>query len=200
MKRSFLEELGIEKETIDKIMVENGKDIEKAKGSLTDVQKERDELKDQIKDHEKQLEDLKKATGNAEELQKQIEQLQADNKQIKVNSAIEKALTVAKAKNIKAVKALLDLENAELSEDGTIKGLDEQIKLIQKENDFLFESEKKENGFKPKGMKPTEPNDDKPTGISKEDFAKMSYKERVDLYNTDKDTYNALAGNTENEE
>ena len=199
MKRSFLEELGIEKETIDKIMVENGKDIEKAKGSLTDVQKERDELKLQIKDHEKQLEDLKKATGNTKELQKQIEQLQADNKQIKVNSAIEKALTLAKAKNIKAVKALLDLEKAELSEDGTIKGLDEQIKAIQKDNDFLFDSGK-QAGFKPKGMKPTEPNDDKPTGITKEDFAKMSYKERVDLYNTDKDTYNALAGNTENEE
>lgn len=199
MKRSFLEELGIEKETIDKIMVENGKDIEKAKGSLADVQKERDELKAQIKDHEKQLEDLKKATGNTEELQKQIEQLQADNKQIKVNSAIEKALTLAKAKNIKAVKALLDLEKAELSEDGTIKGLDEQIKSIQKENDFLFDNGKQEV-VKWKGVKPTEPNDDKPTGITKEDFAKMSYKERVDLYNTDKDTYNALAGNTDNEE
>lgn len=199
MKRSFLEELGIEKETIDKIMVENGKDIEKAKGSLADVQKERDELKTQIKDHEKQLEDLKKATGNAEELQKQIEQLQADNKQIKVNSAIEKALTLAKAKNIKAVKALLDLGKAEFLEDGTLKGLDEQIKAIQKENDFLFDKEKQE-GVKFKGVKPTEPNDDKPKGITKDDFAKMSYKERVDLYNTDKDTYNALAGNTDNEE
>ena len=199
MKRSFLEELGIEKESIDKIMVENGKDIEKAKGSLADVQKERDELKNQIKDHEKQLEDLKKATGNTEELQKQIEQLQADNKQIKVNSAIEKALTLAKAKNLKAVKALLDLEKAELSEDGTIKGLDEQIKSIRKENDFLFDNAKQE-GVKLKGVKPTEPNDDKPTGITKEDFAKMSYKERVDLYNTDKDTYNTLAGNTDNEE
>ena len=34
MKRSFLEELGLEKDVIDKIMDENGKDVEKAKGSL----------------------------------------------------------------------------------------------------------------------------------------------------------------------
>ena len=33
MKREFLKELGIEAEAIEKIMAENGKDIEKAKGS-----------------------------------------------------------------------------------------------------------------------------------------------------------------------
>lgn len=195
MKRSFLEELGLEKESIDKIMDENGKDVEKAKGSLADVQAERDELKKQISERDSQLETLKKASGNSEELKKQIEELQADNKRIKLDNAIDKALTGAKAKNVKAVKALLNLENPELAEDGTIKGLDEQIKTIKKDNDYLFESEepsKKQRSVK--GVNPGESNDDKPEGLTQEQFKRMGYKERMELYNNDRETYDALTG------
>lgn len=195
MKRSFLEELGLEKDVIDKIMDENGKDVEKAKGSLADVQQERDDLKKQISDRDEQLESLKKAKGNSEELQKQIEQLQADNKQIKIDTAVERALAGAKAKNITAVKALLKLEGAELSDDGTIKGLAEQIDAVKKDNDYLFEADKPAK-TKPsvKGATPGEGNDDKPTGITAEQFRKMGYKERMELYNNDKETYDALTG------
>ena len=195
MKRSFLEELGLEKDVIDKIMDENGKDVEKAKGSLADVQKERDDLKKQISDRDEQLESLKKAKGNSEELQKQIEQLQADNKQIKIDTAVERALTGAKAKNITAVKALLKLDGAELADDGTIKGLAEQIDAVKKDADYLFEADKpKKTKPSVKGATPGEGNDDKPTGITAEQFRKMGYKERMELYNNDKETYDALIG------
>lgn len=195
MKRSFLEELGLEKDVIDKIMDENGKDVEKAKGSLADVQQERDDLKKQISDRDEQLESLKKAKGNSEELQKQIEQLQADNKQIKIDTAVERALAGAKAKNITAVKALLKLDGAELADDGTIKGLAEQIDAVKKDNDYLFEADKPAK-TKPsvKGATPGEGNDDKPTGITAEQFRKMGYKERMELFNNDKETYDALIG------
>jgi chromosome segregation ATPase len=195
MKRSFLEELGLEKDVIDKIMNENGKDVEKAKGSLADVQAERDDLKKQISDRDEQLESLKKAKGNSEELQKQIEQLQADNKQIKIDTAVERALAGAKAKNITAVKALLKLDGAELADDGTIKGLAEQIDAVKKDADYLFEADKPAK-TKPsvKGATPGEGNDDKPTGITAEQFRKMGYKERMELFNNDKETYDALIG------
>jgi len=195
MKRSFLEELGLGKDVIDKIMDENGKDVEKAKGSLADVQQERDDLKKQIFDRDEQLESLKKAKGNSEELQKQIEQLQADNKQIKIDTAVERALTGAKAKNITAVKALLKLDGAELADDGTIKGLAEQIDAVKKDNDYLFEADKpKKTKLSVKGATPGEGNDDKPTGITAEQFRRMGYKERMELYNNDKETYDALTG------
>lgn len=42
MKRTFLEELKLDKDTIDKIMNGNGRDIKKAKGDLETVTKERD--------------------------------------------------------------------------------------------------------------------------------------------------------------
>lgn len=196
MKRQFLENLGLEKEVIDKILDENSADIGKAKGELEATVKERDETKATIAERDKQLEQLKKQSKGNEELQKQIEQLQADNKNIKLDAAIEKALTGAKAKNLKAVKALLsDLDKAELSEDGTIKGLEEQIKGLKAADDtrFLFDEEK---GKKPqiKGVKPGESGDSKPKGITKEEFSKMGYKERLNLYNTNKEAYDTLAG------
>ena len=45
MKRSFLRELGIDAEIIDKIMAENGKDIEKYKSEIEDYVSEIKELK-----------------------------------------------------------------------------------------------------------------------------------------------------------
>ena len=144
MKRTFLEELKLDKDTIDKIMDENGRDIEKAKGDLETVTKERDGLKEQIADRDKQLDKLRKSTGDVEELKKQIEDLQkdnktkiealeAENKSIRINSAIDRALGASGARNNAAVKALLkDIDKAELQDDGTIKGLDSQIKALQK--------------------------------------------------------------------
>lgn len=185
MKRSFLEELGLEKEQIDKIMAENGKDVEKAKEGLADVEKERDDLKVSVADRDKQLEDLKKAAGDNEQLQKTIEQLQADNKQIKIDAAVEKALTNAKAKNIVAVKALLGLENPELAEDGTVKGLAEKLEAVKNDNDYLFNIE--ESSKKPpevKGARPGEGADDDGTHLTK-DPKDMTYDELCEYLNQD---------------
>ncbi len=192
MKRKFLEDLGLEKEQIDKILDENSQDIGKAKGDLEDVQGklktaegEIETLKGQVKDRDGQLETLKNSTGDVADLKKQIEDLQKDNKakddahaaeikQLKIDAAIESALTGAKAKNNTAVKALLkDLDKAELGEDGTIKGLAEQIEALQKSDSYLFEA--KESKKKVKGAEPGESgNDDADNGV---DTSKMSYSE-----------------------
>lgn len=111
-----------------------------------------DELKDikkQLSDRDKQLVDLgEKAKGN-DELLKEIENLKATNKQIsddfearlkekEFNYSLETALGKAKARNIKALKSLLDLEKITL-EDGLLKGLEEQIKTIKESDSYLFE-------------------------------------------------------------
>ncbi len=44
-----------------------------------------------------------------------------NQKRIKFNHAIEKALAGAKAKNIKAVKALLDMEGLKLTDEKNIR-------------------------------------------------------------------------------
>ena len=199
MKRKFLEDLELDKDVIDKIMAENGKDIEAAKGDLTEITTERDNLKKDIAARDEQIETLKKSAGSNEDLKKQIESLQAENKATKINGAIEKALTAAKALNITAAKALLkDLDKAELSDDGTVKGLDEQIKALQKDEGtkFLFAAPEESKKTQIKGMTPTDGGDDKPKGITQKDFARMSYNDRLKLFNEDRETYNALSGKT----
>lgn len=154
MTRKFLEDLGLEKEVIDKVLDEAGKDLSNAKGELDTLKKEKESLNGQLKDRDKQLEDLKKNQKDNAELTKTIENLQNENKtakenydksirQIKVDNAVELALTNAKAKNKVAVKALLkDLDKAEILEDGTIKGLADQIKGLTEAEDskFLFDA------------------------------------------------------------
>lgn len=160
MKRKFLEDLGLSKEVIDKIMDENGKDIEAAKGELdteknkvSELAKEVDGYKGQIKERDKQLEEIKKSSGDNEALKKQIESLEEANKQakkeheaeiirLKIDSAVTSALTSANAKNITAVKALLNLQDVKLAEDGSVIGLKEQIDSLTKADDtkFLFET------------------------------------------------------------
>ena len=143
MKRKFLEDMGLTKEQVDSILDENCQDIGKAKGDLDTANQEITSLREQIVDRDSQLETLKNSTGDVEALREQIATLQADNKtkdethaaeikQLKIDSAVLTALTGAKAKNNAAVKALLkDLDKAEFAEDGTIKGLAEQIEVLK---------------------------------------------------------------------
>lgn len=138
-----------------------------------------------IKERDKQLETIKNASGDTETLKKQIEDLQADNKKAKadyeasikalrVDNAVSAAISAAGGKNTIAIKALLkDLDKAEFNDDGTVKGLDEQIKALVKSDAYLFESNS--NNTKPSGASPARGNENKP--IAKQDFSKMTYEE-----------------------
>ncbi|EPE1642036.1 phage scaffolding protein [Listeria monocytogenes] len=151
MQREYLKGLGLEDEVINKVMAENGKDITAAKQQLSEVEAERDGLKSQLTQRDKDIDDLKKDSGTSEELKKQIEDLQQKNKDLesdyqseiaetKKNSAIELALASAKAKNSKAVRALLDNDKLELTKEG-LKGLDEQLEALQESDAYLFAQE-----------------------------------------------------------
>lgn len=150
MKREDLEKQGLTKEQIDFVMAENGKDIESQKSKTTAAQGEVDGLKKQIEEANQQIEDFKKldiegVKKAADEYKTKFESAQAESvKQLaalKFDHALDSALTGAKAKNAKAVKALLDTELLKMAEDGSISGLKEQLEKIQSENDYLFESE-----------------------------------------------------------
>ena len=96
---------------------------------------------------------------------------------MKIDTAVDKALSSVKAKNNIAVRALLkDLDKAELNEDGTVKGLQEQIDNLVKGEDtkFLFDSENRKQ--KIKGAEPGETG--KEEADDKVDLSKMTYDER----------------------
>lgn len=163
MKTEFLKSLGIEDQSvIDKIMAENGKDVNAARKNSETLEQENSNLKAQIQDRDKQLSDLKKSVKDNEELTQKITQLENDNKSaqkkydeqlsaMQRSHAIENAVRDAKAKNAKAVIALLDQEKISFK-DGELIGIAEQLKSLSESEDtgFLF-------GETPKGPSGTQP-------------------------------------------
>lgn len=195
MKRKFLEDLlkgklldenGM-KELVDTILDEHSTAIGKLKGEIDTLQAENNNLKGDITNRDTQLENLKNSTEDVEGLKTQIATLQAENQAntekhtqemnaLKKSVAIEKGLSNAKARNIKAVLGLLDLDKIELEEDGSLKGLSEQIDgLLQDDNSkFLFETETKQKQFK--GAEPGETGDVEPNK-QEIDYSGMTYEE-----------------------
>lgn len=198
MKREFLKELGLTDEQIDKIMSENGKDVEKAKGDLSTKETELASVKEQLETANSKIEEFKEMDvegikAAAEDYKTKYEEAQNKSKEelekLKFEHKIESALSGAKAKNIKAVKALLDMEGLKLNGD-EIVGLNEQLENIKKENSYMFEDDSNTKQDPPPFTRPG--GKGKQDGISKEDFNKMSYKERVNLFNTQPDIYKQL--------
>ncbi len=192
MKLDELLKLGLDEETAKKVEAASAEELKGfiPKARFDEVNTEKKNLETTKATLEGQLETLKNSTGDVEAMKKQIEDLQADNKkkddehaaeikQLKVDAAVEAALLGAKAKNSVAVKALLkDLDKAELQEDGTIKGLSEQIEALQKSDAYLFES-KEGKKTTVKGAVPGESGVEEPD--SSVDISKMTYEE-LDAY------------------
>ena len=168
MTKEQLIALGLDEATATKIAAASAEEL-KEYVSKPEFEKEvevKKQLETDMKARDKQLEELKKV--DAAGLQQKIEELQETNKtakteyeakikQMQIESAVDKALTGANAKNLKAVRALLDLEKAEFDGE-SIKGLADQIKKLQTEEStkFLFDAAA---SAKFKGVKPNEGGD-----------------------------------------
>lgn len=179
-----------------------------ARADFNTLNAEKKALADTVKDRDKQLETLKASTGDVEALKTQIATLQTENataakahedeiKRLRIDTAVELALSAAKAKNVKAVKALLDLEKAELADDGTVKGLNDQIKKLSGAADsgFLFEQQTpKKKDFK--GFQPGESGGNSSEGMTLEKLRKMSPSERYTYSINNPEEYKELYGGT----
>lgn len=208
MTKEKLMEWGLTEEQANKVMEGlNGSFVTKAR--FNEVNTELSAAKKTIGERDAQLETLKKASGDTQALQDQITQLQADNKKkdedhanelkaLKIGNAVELALTGAKAKNNTAVKALLAgfIDKAELAEDGTVKGLDDEIKKLVEGKDtaFLFDM----TGTKFKGAKSAEKGDKGDEGAMT--LEKLKAMTPIDRYNfsvNHPDEYKELYGGNE---
>ena len=147
MKKQDLIELGIAEDVADKIFALHGKDITKHQTAAETAKAEADTLKAQLAEASKQIEgfkglDIEGVKKAADDWKAKAEQAQKEAAeqiaQVKFDHALESALSGAKAKNVKAVQALLNKDGLKLNDDGTIIGLNEQLEKIKSENDYLF--------------------------------------------------------------
>ena len=87
------------------------------------------------------IDSIKKAAEDWKSKAEQAEaKAKADIEAMQFDIALNGAIGAAKAKNTKAVKALLDMDGLKLN-GGEIIGLKEQLAKVREENDYLFESD-----------------------------------------------------------
>lgn len=106
-----------------------------------------------VKERDAQMETLQKSTGDINTLKQQLADLQKENTTkaeehaaqiaaLQLNGAVDKALSAARAKNVTAAKALLGdfLKGAKVEDDGSVRGLSDEIKKMTENQDtsFLF--------------------------------------------------------------
>ena len=127
MKREFLEGLGLEKDAIDKIMAENGKDIEAGKAKLEEEQRLRQAAEQAVKDRDKQI------------------------AAIRMDTALDAAILAEKGKNTTAIKSLIpNRDQLKLKDDGSIDGLD--LGAVKTSAPYLFDQiETRPEGTPPAG-------------------------------------------------
>lgn len=183
MNKEDLIAMGLTEEQAKKVMDSlDGNYVTKTR--FNEVNEENKTLKKSVSDRDKQLEDLKKSSGDNEELKKQIETLQQENAnqkkahdaemtQLRLDNAIDAALTAAGAKNIKAVRALIDTSKVKVGEDGKLTGFDDLLSAVQKSDSYLFTEKQQKQNFK--GFQPGTSGNVKPG--TKVDMSKMTYEE-----------------------
>ena len=198
MKKEELIALGLDEAAA--IKVEKAS-IEELKGFIPkvrfdEVNNDKKALETQITERDTQLTELNKKVKGNEDLEKTIADLQTANtttkteyetklKDITINTAIQAKLTDTKYADLLTGK--FDKTKLSVAADGTVIGIDEQLKNIKEAYKDLFTpivkgKEPNNGGGTPKGG-----------AVTKEQFTAMNYKDRVELYNTNKELYDSLS-------
>ena len=142
MKRKFLEDLGLETDTIEKIMAEAGKDVTSLKARVDDLTEQINVKDTTISEKNNKIAELEKvdveAIKNAE-----YERGKTEIEIFKKQNALDKALSKYKAKDTSILSKMLDMEKVKYNDKFEIvEGLEDQINSIKESHDYLFDNDK----------------------------------------------------------
>lgn len=150
---------------------------------------------------QKLIAELQKATKGQETVQKTIDEYkvkiaeqEAELSKVKVESAVKIALLGAGAKANDIDYLIFKLSSdadwkAELDDNGNVKGIDDKIKGMKTQFPSQFEA-----GSQKKIEERRLPDDNNETKVTKEEFAKMGYQQKLKLFNENPELYNSLSG------
>ena len=140
---------------MDKLLKELNLSEEQAQKILEKYQKEREEWESKVNGKDTELQtantsiknlkdEIKKFDGvDVEELKKNVkvweEKYNTDISNLRKNHAVDMAITGAKGKNVKAIKALLDMDKITLNDKGNLEGFD--LESLKKSDPYLFDIE-----------------------------------------------------------
>lgn len=157
MKRKFLEDLGIEKEVIDKIMDEHGVGVTAAKADVHAIEAERDDLKSKYEAAEQTITTLKAAETANEALQNTIKdheatinKLQTDSDVLRKEFTLKEQLTALGVKDPDYVIFKQGgVDKFSYDQNGKIVGLEETIKPLKESAAYLFNTGIVETNYNP---------------------------------------------------
>ena len=201
--KELLKSNGVSDETMEKIFTEMKENkIFTASEENLDVRygklKAENESKiGELQEAQNLIAELKKGNKTNDELQNKIKdyetkvsELQSQLEQTKVNSALDRALIEAKVQDVDYLKFKLKEKHPEgfkLNENEQLDGINEIIDSLKLQfpNQFAGDGSKKieENKL---------PESNDKNAITKEQFNKMSYGERANLYETNRELFNEL--------
>ena len=197
MTKEQLQALNLTEEQINAIIEDYGKNYV-SKAQFNEKNDAYKQAKQEIENLTTDINNLSEANKANEALQSQIKELQdaatqreADYnesiKTLKIDTAITKALSKSGAMNETILTGLLDRTKIAIGEDNTITGIQEQINALKESDPYLF----KQDSIK--GVVPGDATPKTHDGITKEQFNKMSYLDRVQLQETNPDLYSELS-------
>lgn len=197
MTKEQLQALNLTEEQINAIIEDYGKNYV-SKAQFNEKNDAYKQAKQEIENLTNDISTLSEANKANEALQSQIKELQdaatqreADYneniKNMKIDTAITKALSKSGAMNETILTGLLDRTKIAIGEDNTITGIQEQIVALKESDPYLF----KQDSIK--GVVPGDATPKTHDGITKEQFNKMSYLDRVQLQETNPDLYSKLS-------
>nr|DAN79417.1 MAG TPA: minor structural protein [Caudoviricetes sp.] len=103
------------------------------------------------------IEELKKNSVSAEDMkakltdyERQIEELNSQRQADKLNNYIDLGLTSANVRNLKAVKALLNMDSIKANDKGEFEGLTEQLDALKESDGYLFNASEPEQSNAPR--------------------------------------------------
>lgn len=157
---------------------EINEELKNIKGEKTTLEND----KKKIEDEYKKFKEGSISQADYETKKKEIEEnSKAEIRKVRLESKIDLAITNAKAKNIKSVKANLNLENIKLDGDKLI-GFDDQIEALKKSDAYLFEIDKivdkgpDNNGGNPRKNEGGSIEDDDLDNLSDEEYFALQEK------------------------
>jgi chromosome segregation ATPase len=194
LTRKMLKAMGIEEEKIDQIIEAHSETVDSLKADrdnykkdadqLKSVREELDELKAKGDDGWKEKHD--KLKGDFDTYKKDVEAKETHSKKVEAYKAILKDANLSEKGIEKAIK-YAEWDKIELEADGKLKGASDHIKSV-KEEWAEYVTTTTTTGAKTSNPPANNGN----SGVTKEDFQKMSYKDRLQIYNENPDLYNEL--------
>ncbi|MDW3926437.1 phage scaffolding protein [Staphylococcus saprophyticus] len=155
--RDNLREIGIDEESLEKVMTLHGQEVQglndkvsQKEEKVNELQSTVDSYKEDNKQKDNELKDLQEKAKNGDDLQQTISDLRQANEDrekerqkeindLKFNHNLENKLRDVGARNVKAVRALLDSENLKFNdEENEVIGLQDQLEKLRESDSYLF--------------------------------------------------------------